>query len=60
MPGAFHPVPPSSLPGDIPMLTRIVIALGRFEDSPAGHVLGLVVLFALALSPLALNEAGVR
>lgn len=56
MPGAFPTVPH----GVFPMMRRLLSALDRFEDSPAGRGLGLITLFALPLALLALNEAGVR
>jgi hypothetical protein len=42
------------------MLKRAFAACARFEDSPAGLCLGLVILTSLALLPLALNEGGLR
>ena len=54
-------MPTLSIPlntGVFPMFTRFLTALDRFEDSPLGSVLGLVVLLALAVLPLALNEGG--
>lgn len=60
MPGTMTAIIPTSLPGDIPMLKRACAALRRFEDSPAGLCLGLIILCAMAVLPLALNETGVR
>lgn len=60
MPGAAHSFPHPVPHGDFPMLTRLLAAIDRFEDRPAGRFLGLVVLFALPLALLALNEGGVR
>jgi hypothetical protein len=42
------------------MLTRVLSAFERFEDSPAGLILGVLIVFALPLGLLALNEGGVR
>lgn len=56
-------MPGVSLPfnqGVFPMITRLLTVLDRFEDSPSGRVLGLAVLFALAVLPLALSEGGLR
>lgn len=51
---------PTSIPGVFPMLKRAFAACARFEDSPAGLILGLACLCALTLLPLALNEGGLR
>ncbi len=60
MPGHMTTMVPTSIPGVFPMLKRALTACARFEDSPAGLILGLITVFALPLALLALNEAGVR
>lgn len=42
------------------MIHRLLTALYRFEDSPAGMCLGVATVFALPLILLALNEGGMR
>jgi hypothetical protein len=56
MPGVSFPVPK----GETPMMRRLLAALDRFEDSPAGLALGAAALFTLFLLPLFLNEGGLR
>jgi hypothetical protein len=60
MPGPMTAITPTSIPGDFPMLKRAFAACARFEDSPAGLILGLIILCLFALLPLALNEGGLR
>jgi hypothetical protein len=60
MPGVTPTFTPTSIPGVFPMLKRAFAACARFEDSPAGLILGLIILCLLALLPLALNEGGMR
>lgn len=42
------------------MMRRILSALDRFEDSPAGLLLGAVAVFVPPILILSLNEGGVR
>ena len=60
MPGNRHPDPRPYPQGDIPMMRRILSALDRFEDSPAGLFLGAVALFVPPILIMSLNEGGVR